>query len=169
MPRIALYANRLVRLLVALLLIGSKGRFAEYGLQWPKGKSYVVAEIAWAAFFGVSMAIVDYFPQILARHALGDLPLTALKLAGSASKDFSSGSPRRSHFERLLQTFLMKRSCGRIRFLKFDMHVAGVIWRCCLRWHMYRISGSDRFELYLPLVAAVGRFARTTLETRNGA
>jgi uncharacterized protein len=101
MPWIALYANHLVQLLVGLLLIGwlSKGRFGEYGLQWPKGKSYAMAAIAWGVFFGVLMIIVDYFPQILARTAPGDLPLTALNLAGSASKDFSSGSARRFHSE----------------------------------------------------------------------
>src|SRR6266853_1206900 len=130
MPWIALYANHLVQLLVALLLIGwlSKGRFAEYGLQWPKGKSYVVAAIAWGAFFGILMTVVDYFPQILARHALGDLPLTALNLAGWLSfEGFFVGFSEEIPFRGLLQTFLMKRSSGRIRFLKFDMHVAGVI------------------------------------------
>ena len=65
MPWIALYANHLVQLLVALLLIGwlSKGRFGEYGLQWPKGKSYAMAAVAWGAFFGVLMTIIDYFPR----------------------------------------------------------------------------------------------------------
>ena len=30
-------------------------------------------------------------------------------------------------FRGLLQTFLMQRSSGRVRFFKYDMHVAGVI------------------------------------------
>ena len=44
--------------------------------------SHAMAAIAWGAFFGALMTIVDYFPQILARTAPGDLPLTALNLAG---------------------------------------------------------------------------------------
>jgi len=40
--------------------------------------------------------------------------------------------------------------------------------RCaCKEKPPHKSSGLS--ELYLPLVAAVGRFARTTLETRNGA
>jgi|SRR6267143_2203668 len=130
MPWIALYANHLVQLLVALLFIAwlNKGRFAEYGLQWPQGKSYATAAIVWGALFGVLMTLVDYFPQILARHAPGDLPLTALNLAGWLSfEGFFVGFFEEIPFRGLLQTFLMKRSSGRMRFLKFDMRVAGVI------------------------------------------
>jgi len=127
MPRIALYANHLVRLLVALLLIGSKGRFAEYGLQWPKGKSYVVAEIAWAAFFCVSMAIVDYFPPNPSAPRAGRSAADRLKAGWLSFEGFFVGFSEEIPFRGPLQTFLMKRSCGRIRFLKFDMHVAAVI------------------------------------------
>jgi CAAX protease family protein len=130
MPWLALYANHLVQLLVALLLIGwlSKGRFGEYGLQWPKGQSYAMAAIAWGFFFGVLMTIVDYFPQILAHTTPRDLPLTALNLAGWLSfEGLFVGFAEEIPFRGLMQTFLMKRTSGRVRFLKFDMHVAGVI------------------------------------------
>ncbi len=130
MPWIALYANHLVQLLMALLLIGwfSKGRFGEYGLQWPKGQSYALAAIAWGAFFGVLMTIVDYFPQILASTAPRDLPLTALNLAGWLSfEGLFVGFGEEIPFRGLMQTFLMKRTSGRVRFWNFDMHVAGVV------------------------------------------
>ncbi len=130
MPWLALYANHLVQLLTGLLIIGllSKGRFSEYGLQWPKGKSYAMAAIAWGAIFGVLMTIVDYLPQILACTAPWDLPLTASNLAGWLSfEGLFVGFGEEIPFRGLMQTFLMKRTSGRIRFLQFDMHVAGVI------------------------------------------
>jgi uncharacterized protein len=130
MPWLALYINHTAQLLVALLLIAwlCKGRFAEYGLQWPKGKSYALAAIAWGVFFGVLMTVVDYLPQILLRAPPEDLPLTALNLAGWLSfEGIFVGFAEEIPFRGLLQTYLMKRTSGRIRFLKFDMHVAGVI------------------------------------------
>lgn len=130
MPWIALYANHFIQLLIALLLIGwfSKGRFAEYGMQWPKGKSYVRAAILWGTFFGVFMTVVDYLPAILARTPPEDFPLTGLNVAGWLSfEGLFVGFGEEIPFRGLMQTFLMKRTSGRIRFLKYDMHVAGVI------------------------------------------
>jgi membrane protease YdiL (CAAX protease family) len=130
MPWLILYASHVVQLLVALLLIGwlGKGRFAGYGLRWPQGKSYVMAAVAWGIFFGVLMTVVDYFPHLRARTVPENLPLTAVNLVGWLSfEGIFVGFSEEIPFRGLLQTFLMKRTAGRIRFLKFDMHVAGVI------------------------------------------
>lgn len=130
MPWILLYAHHLAQLLAALLLIAwlGKGRFREYGLRWPAGKSYVPAAIAWGMFFGVLMTVVDHLPQILAHKAPGNLPLTPINLAGWLSfEGLFVGISEEIPFRGLLQTFLMRRVSGRIRFLKSDMHIAGVI------------------------------------------
>ena len=76
MPWIARYADHLVLLVAALLLIVlvSNGRIGEYGLRWPKGKSYTLAAIGWGACFGVLMTFIDYFPQILTRTTPADIP-----------------------------------------------------------------------------------------------
>jgi CAAX protease family protein len=130
MPWIPLYASHVVMLLAALLLIAwlGKGRFREWGLQWPPRKTYLVAAISWGVFFAVLMTLVDYLPQILSHTAPKNLPLTRLNVTGWLSFEllfvgFSEEIP----FRGLLQTFLMRKSSGRVRFLDYDMHVAGVV------------------------------------------
>jgi CAAX protease family protein len=130
MPWIPIYASHVAMLLVALLLIAwlGKGRLREWGLQWPPRKSYLGDAISWAVFFGVLMTLVDYLPQILSHTAPKNLPLTPLNVTGWLTFEllfvgFSEEIP----FRGLMQTFLMKKSSGRVRFLGYDMHVAGVI------------------------------------------
>jgi membrane protease YdiL (CAAX protease family) len=131
MPWLAHYVDHAVMLVISLVLIAwlCKGHFSEYGLQRPKGKSYVLAAIAWGTFFGILMTVVDYFPQILARIPPPDnLPLSAASMAGWLGFEFIFvGFCEEIPFRGLLQTFLMRRTSGRIRLGKFDMHIAGVI------------------------------------------
>jgi len=131
MPWLALFANHAVMLLIAFGLIVwlSKGRISEFGLQWPKGKSYALAGLAWGAFFGVLMTLVDYFPQIL-RHLPPPENLSLAPATIGAWLFFEGiyvGPTEELPFRGLLQTFLMQRTSGRVRFLKYEMHVAGVI------------------------------------------
>jgi hypothetical protein len=75
-----LYMQHGLQLLLALIVIAVlKFRLvpADYGLHWPRGKSYIVPAILWGTFFGVLMTIVDYAPQLLA-HTKPDpgFPLT---------------------------------------------------------------------------------------------
>jgi uncharacterized protein len=131
MPWLPHYIDHAVMILIALLLIAwlSNGRFSEYGLQWPKGKPYVLAAVAWGIFLGVSMTMVDYLPQILARTApQADLALTRSSISGWLGFEFIFvGFGEEIPFRGLLQTFLMQRTSGRTRIGKYDMHVAGVI------------------------------------------
>jgi membrane protease YdiL (CAAX protease family) len=131
MPWIALFANHAVMLLIAFGLIAwlSKGRISEFGLQWPKGKSYALVGLAWGAFFGVLMTVVDYFPQIL-KHLPPPENLSLAPASIGAWLFFEGiyvGPTEELPFRGLLQTFLMQRTSGRVRFLKYEMHVAGVI------------------------------------------
>lgn len=130
MPWIPIYINHVAMLVVALIIIGllSKGRFADYGLRWPKGKSYVAAALAWGLLAGIWMTLVDYFPQIMAHVPPEKLPLTVLNIFGWLTfEGVFVGFGEEIPFRGLMQTFLMKRTSGRVRFLKYDMHVAGVI------------------------------------------
>jgi membrane protease YdiL (CAAX protease family) len=131
MPWLAHYVDHGVMVLIALALIAwlSKGHFSEYGLQRPKGKSYVLAAIAWGTFFGILMTVVDYLPQILARTPPPDnLLLSRASVAGWLGFEcVFVGFCEEIPFRGLLQTFLMQRTSGCIRLGKFDMHIAGVI------------------------------------------
>jgi uncharacterized protein len=131
MPWLALFANHAVMLVISLALIAwlSKGNLSEYGLQWPKQKGYAASAVAWGAFFGLLMTVVDYFPQIL-KHLP---PPENLSLAPASVgtwlffEAFYVGPTEEIPFRGLLQTFLMKRTSGRVRLFSYEMHVAGVI------------------------------------------
>lgn len=130
MPWIALFANA-VMLLIALALIAwlSRGHLSGYGVQWPKQKNYVLSALAWGAFFGVLMTIVDYFPQIL-RHLVPPEKLSLAPGSIAAWLFFEAifvGPTEEIPFRGLMQTYLMQRSSGRVRLWKYDMHIAGVI------------------------------------------
>lgn len=131
MPWLSLIASHAVMLVIAMGLIAwlSRGRLSDYGLQWPKQRSYAVSALAWGAFFGVSMTVVDYFPQIL-KHLPPPENLSLAPASIGAWLFFEAvfvGPTEEIPFRGLLQTFLMQRTSGRVRLLKYEMHVAGVI------------------------------------------
>jgi uncharacterized protein len=130
-PWLAMLVNHALMLMIALSLIAwfSKRHLSDYGLQWPKSKHYIVSALAWGAFFGLLMTALDYFPQIL-KHLPppGNLSLAPASIAaGIFFEGIYVGPTEEIPFRGLLQTFLMQRSSGRVRFFKYDMHVAGVI------------------------------------------
>jgi membrane protease YdiL (CAAX protease family) len=130
MPWIALFVDHAVMTLVALALIAllSKGRMGEYGLQKPKGKSYVRASIGWGVFFGVLMTVADYLPSLLAHKPPESYALTPVNITGWLVFEFIYvGFSEEIPFRGLLQTFLMQRTTGRIRIGSYDMHAAGVV------------------------------------------
>jgi membrane protease YdiL (CAAX protease family) len=130
-PWLAMLANHAVMLVFGLVLIAwFSGRdFSEYGLKWPKQRHYVLSALLWGAAFGLLMTFVDYFPQIL-RHIPppDNLALTPGSIGGWLFfQGIYVGPTEEIPFRGLLQTFLMQRSSGRVRFWKYEMHVAGVI------------------------------------------
>ena len=75
-----LYMQHGLQLLLALLVIAVLKRRlvpADYGLHWPRGKTYILPAVLWGVFFGVLMTAVDYAPQLIA-HTRPDpgFPLT---------------------------------------------------------------------------------------------
>ena len=124
-------ANHAVMLLIAVALIAwfSRGNLSEYGLQWPKHRHYVPSALLWGAAFGLLMTVVDYFPQIL-RHIPppDNLALTPRSIGSWFFFEWIFVGPTEEiPFRGLLQTFLMQRTSGRVRFWKYEMHVAGVV------------------------------------------
>jgi uncharacterized protein len=124
-------ANHAVMLLIAVALIAwfSRGNLSEYGLQWPKHRHYVPSAVLWGAAFGLLMTVVDYFPQIL-RHIPppDNLALTPRSIGAWFFFEWIFVGPTEEiPFRGLLQTFLMQRTSGRVRFWKYEMHVAGVV------------------------------------------
>lgn len=130
-PWLAMLANHAVMLAIALALMAwlAGGNLRQYGLQWPTHKSYVTAALFWGAVFGVLMTFVDYFPQILRHIAPPDnLALTPGSIgAWLFFEGIYVGPTEEIPFRGLLQTFLMQRTSGWVRFSKYEMHVAGVI------------------------------------------
>jgi membrane protease YdiL (CAAX protease family) len=124
-------ANHAVMLVIALALIAwfSGGNFSEYGLKWPKQRHHVASALLWGTAFGLWMTFVDYFPQILRRTPPPDnLALTPGSIAAWLFfQGIYVGPTEEIPFRGLLQTFLMQRTSGRVRFWKYEMHVAGVI------------------------------------------
>jgi membrane protease YdiL (CAAX protease family) len=124
-------ASHAVSVLIAIALIAwfSRGKFSEYGLGWPKHRHYVPSALLWGAAFGLLMTVVDCFPQILRRMPPpSDLPLMPRSIgAWLLFEGIVVGPTEEFPFRGLLQTFLMQRSSGRVRFWKYDMHLAGVV------------------------------------------
>jgi membrane protease YdiL (CAAX protease family) len=125
-------ANHAVMLLISLALIAwlSRGNFAEYGLTWPKRcKHYAPSALLWGATFGLLMTVVDYLPQILRHIPPPDHPALTPGSVGAwiFFEWIFVGPTEEIPFRGLLQTFLMQRTSGRVRFWKYEMHVAGVI------------------------------------------
>lgn len=130
-PLVALLVNHAMMLVIALALIAwiSKGRVSEYGLQWPKQRRYAVSSLAWGAFFGLLMTVVDYFPQIL-KHAPPPMNPSLAPTSIGAWLFFEGlfvGPTEEIPFRGLLQTYLMQRTSGRVRLWGYQMHIAGVI------------------------------------------
>jgi hypothetical protein len=99
MPWLGHYVDHAVMLVIALVLVAwlSKGRVSEYGLQWPKSKSYALAAAGWGALFGVLMTVVDYLPQILTHTPPPDQLSSRLQASrgGSPSRESLLASPKK--------------------------------------------------------------------------
>jgi hypothetical protein len=126
-----LYLQHTFQLLLALIGIAIAKRFkpADYGLHWPRGKTYVGAAIMWGMFFGVLMTFIDYAPQLLAHKVPTlDYKLTAPNVWGwLLFEGVYVGPTEEVPFRALLVTYLAASMPGRLRLGRFEMDWAGVI------------------------------------------
>jgi len=127
-----LYLQHGAQLLVALIAIaGLKYTVvpADYGLHWPRGKTYIGPALLWGTLFGVVMTLVDYAPQIIS-HTRPDLGfvLTPSNLPGwLLFEGVYVGPTEEIPFRALLVTYLATTMPATVKVGRFEMSWAGVI------------------------------------------
>jgi len=126
-----LYVQHAFQLLLALFAIAILRRRvpADYGLHWPREKTYFGEAILGGALFGVLMTLVDYAPQLLAQTTpVLNYKLTTPNVLGWLFfQGVYVGPTEEIPFRALLVTFLATTMPGRIRIGRFEMNRAGVI------------------------------------------
>lgn len=126
-----LYMQHGMQLLLALVAIAVVRRFvpADYGLHWPRQKTYLLPALLWGALFGVVMTLVDYAPQLIA-HTKPDpgFPLSRSNIIGWLFfEGVYVGPTEEIPFRALLVTLLAATMPGRLRLGRFEMNWAGVL------------------------------------------
>jgi CAAX protease family protein len=127
-----LYLQHAYQLLAALIVIAILKFWllpADYGLHWPRGKTYIVPAILWGVFFGVLMTLVDYAPQLIAHTKPNPgFPLTPHHVWGWLFfEGVYVGPTEEIPFRALLVTYLAVTMPGKLRIGRFDMNWAGII------------------------------------------
>jgi len=126
-----LFVQHGLQLLFALLLIVLARRMApaDYGLHWPRGKTYIPQAAMWGAIFAVVMTLIGFAPEILAGKApVLDYKLTAGNVSGWLFfEGVYVGPTEEIPFRALLVTFLATVMPGRVRVGAYEMNKAGVI------------------------------------------
>lgn len=127
-----LYSQHAGQLIVALLVIAIlKYRLApaDYGLHWPRGKTYIWPAILWGTFFGILMTLVDYAPQIFTHvvsHAT--MPSSRASIWGWVFfEGLYVGPTEEIPFRALLVSYLIVTMPGKLRLGRLQMSWAGVI------------------------------------------
>lgn len=127
-----LYMLHTGMLIVSLLIMAIfKYRLApaDYGLHWPRGKTYIGAALAWGAFFGVLMMLIDYAPQIIAhtRANPARAPSAAALWARILFEGVYVGPTEEIPFRGLLVTYLSVSMPGKLRLGRYAISGAGII------------------------------------------
>ena len=101
---------------------------ADYGLHAPRGKSYIVAALAWGVAFGILMTVVDYFPQLVAASKPDPgFPLTTANVLGwTFFEGIYVGPTEEIPFRALLVTYLAATMPGKLHIGRFHMNWAGI-------------------------------------------
>jgi len=123
------HAGQLIVALIAIAILKYSVVPADYGLHWPRGKTYIGPAIVWGALFGLIMTLVDYAPQII-EHTRPD-PGFALTPANVWGWIFFEGiyvgPTEEIPFRALLVIYLVTTMPGRFRVGRYEMSWAGVI------------------------------------------
>jgi hypothetical protein len=127
-----IYIQHTVGFVLSLLTIGILKKWfvpADYGVHWPRQKTYILTAVLWGAFFGVLMTVVDFAPEILAHtkpHL--DYPLTTSNAASWLFFEWVYVGPTEEvPFRALLVTYLIATMPGKFRFGRFEMNWAGLL------------------------------------------
>lgn len=105
---------------------------ADFGLHWPRGKTYIGPALLVGMLFGVLMTLVDYAPQLLARsfaHAgyPPGYPLGHADVWRWIAFSVYAGPTEEIPLRALLVTYLAATMPGKLRIGRFSMNWAGVI------------------------------------------
>ncbi|MGA7712982.1 MAG: CPBP family intramembrane glutamic endopeptidase [Rhizomicrobium sp.] len=127
-----LYMQHGFQFLVALIVIAVLKFWlvpADYGLHWPRGKTYIWSAVLWGAFFGVLMTVVDYAPQLIAHTKPNPgFPLTPGNIRGwTFFEGIYVGPTEEVPFRALLVTYLATTMPGKLHIGRFNMNWAGVV------------------------------------------
>ena len=126
-----LYAHHAFQLVIALIAIAIAKLIvpADYGLHWPREKTYVRPAILWGLFFGVLMTVVDYAPHLIAHtKPMLDYRLDTRNVTGWLFfEGVYVGPTEEIPFRSLLVTLLAARMPARLKLGRFEMNWAGVI------------------------------------------
>lgn len=126
-----LYWQHLWQTLLALAAIFLIKRFMPFdaGLRWPREKTYIWPAILWGAFFGVLMTVVDYAPDLLARHPMDlGFPITRTNVIGwTLFEGIYVGPTEEILFRSLLVGYLIAAMPGKFNVGRYSMSWAGVI------------------------------------------
>lgn len=126
-----LYSNHLFQTLLALIAIFAIKRVFAFdaGLRWPPGKTYIGPAILWGALFGVLMTVVDYGPDLIARHPMDlGFPITRDNVIGwTFFEGVYVGPTEEILFRSLLVGYLIAAMPGKLRLGRYVMSWGGVI------------------------------------------
>lgn len=119
------------QLVIALGLIWVVRRWStlDFGLRWPKVRTYFVIAAVWAIVAGVVMTFVDYAPQIVARVAPpGPYAFTPSNVLGWLSfEGITAGVSEEILYRGLLLAVLTASLPGRVRIRGYEMNAAGIV------------------------------------------
>jgi len=127
-----LYAQHAAQTVFALIAIAVLKRWfvpADYGLHWPRGKTYIWPAILVGSLFGVMMLFPGNVHDMIT-HTKPDLgyPLTPGNIAGWLFFDgVYVGPTEEIPFRALLVTYLIATMPGKLHIGRFNMSWAGII------------------------------------------
>jgi membrane protease YdiL (CAAX protease family) len=128
-PWIWLYFHhffQMVLAIIAILFLG--GGFRNYGFTVKSKHLYIVPAIIVGVLFGVIMTLVDHLPTILSGSKISGYDLNTINVIGWLSFEWVfAGLSEEILVRGLMMTYLMKYFNGHVKFIKWDVHVAGVI------------------------------------------
>jgi membrane protease YdiL (CAAX protease family) len=128
-PWINLYMHHFFQMVLAIIvMIFLGGGLKSYGITLESKNLYILPAIMVGVLFGVIMTIVDHLPTIISGSKISGYDLNVPNAIGWLSFEWVfAGLSEEILVRGLMMTYLMKKFNSHIKFVKWDVHVAGVI------------------------------------------
>lgn len=126
---ISLYIHHFYQMVLAMaVMLFLGGGFGNYGITLKSRNLYIRPAIIVGVFFGIIMTLVDHLPTILSGNKISGYDLNTTNVIGWLSFEWVFAGLSEEIFIRgLMMTYLMKYFEGHVKFIRWDVHVAGVI------------------------------------------